>query len=167
MGKSLVINTLYQILFRIFNSDKDSNPDDPKILLCAPTRKAAFNIKGQTLHSAFKLPVNQKRITQLSPGLSNTLAAKLANLKVLIIDEISMVGQHVLNMVDERLQQIMGNDKPFGGVSVVAVGDFHQLPPVFATPACSVTCVRLFYTIYRTLVYGFTPVCRSRGLQLR
>lgn len=105
-----------------------------KILLCAPTGKAAFNIKGQTLHNAFHLPLNQKKISHLSPGLSNTLATKLDHLKVLIIDEISMVGQHILNMVNERLQHLMGNKKHFGGVSVVAVGDFRQLPPVFATP---------------------------------
>ena len=134
VGKSLVIQTLYQTLFRIFNSDKDSDPDIPKVLLCAPTGKAAFNIKGQTLHSAFRLPLNQKTLSHLSASMSNTLATKLAHLKVLIIDEISMVGQHTLKMVDQRLQHIFGNNRPFGGVSVIAVGDFCQLRPVFATP---------------------------------
>lgn len=133
VGKSLVIRTLYQTLFRIFNADKNCDPDVLKILLCAPTGKAAFNIKGQTLHSAFKLPLNQKTLTPISASIANTLATKLAHLRVVIIDEISMVGQHILNMVDERLQQIKGNKKPFGGVSIIAVGDFFQLRPVFAS----------------------------------
>lgn len=134
VGKSLVINTLYQTLSRLFNSDADSNPDEPKILLCAPTGKASFNIGGQTIHSAFKLPLNQKELNELSAGISNTLSSKLQNLKVLIIDEISMVGQHILDMVDKRLRHLLDSSKPFGGVSVIAVGDFFQLKAVCARP---------------------------------
>lgn len=134
VGKSLVIKTLYQTLFRILNSSPVSNPDDPKILLCAPTGKASFNIGGQAIHSAFKLPLNQKPLNELSASISNTLSTKLHGLKVLIIDEISMVGQHTFDMIDQRLRHIMGLDKPFGGVSVITVGDFFQLKPVCARP---------------------------------
>lgn len=134
VGKSMVINTLYQTLFRLLNSDAHSNPDDPKILLCAPTGMASFNIGGQTLHSAFKLPLNQKELNELSASVSNTLSSKLQNLKVLIIDEISMVGQHTLDMIDKRLRHLLDSSKPFGGVSVIAVGDFFQLKAVCAKP---------------------------------
>lgn len=134
VGKSLVIKTLYQTLFRILNSSPDTNPDDPKILLCAPTGKASFNIGGQTIHSAFKLPLNQKQLNELSASISNTLSTKLHALKVIIIDEISMVGQHILDMVDQRLRQLKGINQKFGGVSVVACGDFFQLKPVCARP---------------------------------
>lgn len=134
VGKTRVIKTLYQALYRLFNASPESNPDDIKILLCTPTGKASFNIQGQTLHSAFRLPLNQKKINHLSASVANTLSTKLYNLKVLIIDEISMVGQHTLDLVDQRLRHIKGIDKPFGGVSVIAVGDFYQLRPVKATP---------------------------------
>ncbi|KAE8740983.1 hypothetical protein FOCC_FOCC013509 [Frankliniella occidentalis] len=132
VGKSLVISTLYQTLFRLFNADPNTNPDDPKVLLCAPTGKASFNIGGQTIHSLFKLPLNQKNLNQLSPSVSNTLSTKLRELKVLIIDEISMVGQHILDMIDQRLRHLLQSKLPFGGVSIIAVGDFHQLRPVAA-----------------------------------
>ena len=49
---------------------------------------------------------------------------------MLIIDEISMVGSDFLLEIHRRLSEIMGNDSPFGGVSVLAVGDLYQLPPV-------------------------------------
>ena len=51
---------------------------------------------------------------------------------LLIIDEVSMVGADMLLEVHKRLQQIKGvpNDVMFGGVSVLAVGDLYQLPPV-------------------------------------
>ncbi|KAK3928382.1 ATP-dependent DNA helicase [Frankliniella fusca] len=149
VGKSLVIKTLYQTLYRIFNSQEDTNPDIPKVLLCAPTGKAAFNIKGQTLHHAFHLPLNQKQLTPLSPNVSQSLATALGYLKLLIIDEISMVGQHILQMVHERLQHIMGNKKDFGGVSVLAVGDFYQLRPVFARPLYSPTTGNTYQDIFQ------------------
>ncbi|XP_044598214.1 ATP-dependent DNA helicase PIF1-like, partial [Cotesia glomerata] len=103
-----------------------------KILLCAPTGKAAFGIKGATLHAAFILPYNQcsTELTPLSSGSRNTLFAKLKDLSLIIIDEISMVGSRMIQQVDSRLKQIFQTSKPFGGVSVIVFGDFNQLAPV-------------------------------------
>jgi len=58
VGKSTVTNVLYQALDRYLNTIPGENPDNIKVLKAAPTGKAAFNIKGNTLHSAFKIPVN-------------------------------------------------------------------------------------------------------------
>ena len=57
VGKSTVIRALYEGLVRYFNSLPSTNPDAIKVLLAAPTSKAAHNIHGMTLHSAFALPV--------------------------------------------------------------------------------------------------------------
>ena len=59
VGKSTVTNALYETLTRYLNSVPGENPDDVKVLKVAPTGKAAFNIKGNTLHSAFKIPANR------------------------------------------------------------------------------------------------------------
>ena len=48
----------------------------------------------------------------------------------MIIDEISLVGKRTFDFTDTRLQQLTGIRAPFGGVSVIAVGDFYQLKPV-------------------------------------
>ena len=62
VGKSLLIRTLYQALHRILCSDAGQNPNDIRILLCAYTGLAAFNIQGSTLHSAFGIEPNKKLI---------------------------------------------------------------------------------------------------------
>ena len=141
VGKSRLIKVIFQGLIRYFGSIPGANPDDLTVLLCAPTGKAAFNIGGMTLHSALSLPVNQYSgpLPSLGDDTSNTLYTKLHNLKLIIIDEISMVGAKMLNTISTRLGQIFKSKEPFGGISILAVGDLHQLPPVadrfpFETP---------------------------------
>jgi hypothetical protein len=41
-----------------------------------------------------------------------------------------MVGNEMFNFINLRLQEIMGNSLDFGGISVLAGGDFYQLKPV-------------------------------------
>ena len=60
----------------------------------------------------------------------NKLRAQLIQLELIIIDEISMVGNRVLLQVDFRLKEIFSNNKLYGGISVICSGDFKQLRPV-------------------------------------
>src|SRR5277367_6234481 len=132
-GKSVLITALYQNMCAYYNSEAGINPNDIRILLNASTGKASFNIKGITLHSAFRLPVNQNpNMPALGHDLCNTLSIKYEHLKLIIIDEISMVSNRIFNQLDQRLKQIMKCNEPFGNVSVICVGDFNQLKPVAA-----------------------------------
>ena len=90
---------------------------------------AAFNISGQTICSAFHKKMYQGT-NHLSADELNTFRIKYRNLKIVIIDEISMVGNRTLNFINTRLQQLMGTKEVFGGLSVIAVGDLYQLKPV-------------------------------------
>ena len=55
---------------------------------------------------------------------------KYRYLQSLFIDEVSMVGNSMLNFIFNRLQEIKGDyNKPFGGVHVILVGDLFQLRP--------------------------------------
>lgn len=95
-------------------------------MLRAPTGKAAHNISGATIHSSFCIPIGQGfAYKPLDMQQLNTLRTKYMHLKGLIIDEISMVGQNMFNFVNLRLQEIRGCPKPFGGVSVITVGDLY------------------------------------------
>ena len=132
VGKSTVTNALYEALIRYLNSVAGDTPDDVKVVKTAPTGKAAFNIKGNTLHAAFKIPANRGfDYCALDSDRLNTIRTQLKKLKVIFIDEISMVGNGMFNFLNLRLQQTMGTKEPFGGVSLITVGDLFQLKPVF------------------------------------
>ena len=86
-----------------------------------------------TLHSALLLGRSKYSGFQpLSHDKVNSLRAKLSKLMLVIIDEVSMVGSNMLLEIHKRLQQIKGSsdDSVFGGVSILAVGDLYQLPPL-------------------------------------
>ena len=132
VGKSTVTNALYEALMRYLNSVPGENADEVKVLKVAPTGKAAFNIKGNTLHSAFKIPANRGlQYCTLDADRLNTIRAQLKRLQVIFIDKISMVGSGMFNFLNLRLQQIMGTNTPFGALSVIAAGDLFQLKPAF------------------------------------
>jgi hypothetical protein len=136
-GKSMLIRALAQSVIRIANLRPDI--DDlslAPVLLTAPTGKAAYGIRGITLHSAFSLPLNQYAgvLPKLSSDISNGLRCQLANVKLLIIDEISMVGIKTLGYIDQRLRSILRINKPFGDINIIVFGDFFQLAPVLSTP---------------------------------
>ena len=130
VGKSVVIRALYQTLYRILNLKDGENPDDKRILLCAYMGFAAFNISGQTICSAFHKKMYKGTYNHLSADELNTFRIKYRHLKVVIIDEISMVGNKMLSFLDTRLQQLTGTKAAFGGLSIIAVGDLYQLKPV-------------------------------------
>lgn len=107
-------------------------PDEIKAVLCAPTGKAAHNIGGHTIHSLFCIPANQTlQYKPLDVQQLDTFRVKFRSLKVIFIDEISMVGNKMFNYINLRLQEIFATEQPFGGVSIIAIGDLFQLKPVF------------------------------------
>ncbi|MCU7800825.1 MAG: AAA family ATPase [gamma proteobacterium symbiont of Lucinoma myriamae] len=129
VGKSVLIKALYQALYRHLNLKEGENPDDIRILLCAFMGKAAYNINGVTIDSAFRKKYNQINVNLTSDEL-NTFRVKYRHLRVVIIDEISMVGSRRFNFIDTRLQELTGTRSHFGGLSIIAVGDLYQLAPV-------------------------------------
>ena len=67
---------------------------------------------------------------RLLDHLTSTKGFVYSNLQVLVIDEISMLDGKVLDMVDQVLRTVRVSEEAFGGVQVVCIGDFFQLPPV-------------------------------------
>ena len=128
-GKSVLIRCLYQLLIRLFRSHS-RNPAMPTVGLTAFTALAARNIGGTTIHSLLGLGFGDESAEVISSKKLCSLRSQLLEMKVLVIDEISLVGAKLFARIDERLRQIMVRDHPFGGVNILAVGDLMQLEPV-------------------------------------
>ncbi|XP_034537730.1 uncharacterized protein LOC117811513 isoform X3 [Notolabrus celidotus] len=135
-GKSHLIRAIQYEAMRLL-SPACRHPDNTCVLLTAPTGIAAYNLHAATIHSTFSIGVDVRLpYTPLGEEKINSLRAKLCDLQILIIDEISMVDHRLLAYIHGRLRQIKqtGDFAPFGNVSVIAVGDFFQLPPVKGKP---------------------------------
>lgn len=101
----------------------------PGIRACASTGVAALQIQGCTAHSLFCLGRETdlgKIMTKLNPWHVD----RLQQLTRVIIDEISMIGSGTLEAIDSVLRYARNTDQPFGGIQIIGVGDFAQLPPV-------------------------------------
>lgn len=120
VGKSVLINALME------NGQKHYT-------LAAPTGLAALNIGGRTLHSIFRIPVSGGIFDPTFNNFTsdeNTLKYIGNGIKALIIDEVSMVRADTFDYIDRLMKHAKQNDLLFGGIQLIIVGDFYQLPPV-------------------------------------
>ena len=143
VGKSYLIQAIYQTYIRYKSStDKENsldcfgniiyvNNDKIYCVLCAPTGKAACSIGGVTCHSLCGLR-KEYAFSQLCGA--KTLKTKqnlFSNVKLIRIDECSMVGGNLFYKVDNRTRQFKGvSDVIFGGCSILCFGDLRQMGPV-------------------------------------
>lgn len=99
----------------------------PQVVL-APTGLAAMNIGGQTVHSFFGLP--PRSLIGFNEKPSWFFSKQARALRRIIVDEVSMLRADMLDAMDKNLRAARKSDRPFGGVQMLLVGDFYQLPPV-------------------------------------
>lgn len=119
-GKSVVINIVSLWVQKILNVSGD-DINSPYIVKCAPTGMAAQNIEGQTLHSTFKFRFGNEYFS-LSDKARDTLRDHFKNVRVVIIDEMSMMKADQLYHLHMRLCDVKQDDSIMGGVSVLLVG---------------------------------------------
>ena len=126
-----------------------------KHVVLAPTGIAAINAEGVTLHSFFKLPF--RPILPNDPDLSlkdgrifdffkykKEQRKLIAEVELIIIDEVSMVRADIIDCIDRILRVYSGNMRlPFGGKQLLFVGDVFQLEPV--VPADQKEILTMFY----------------------
>ena len=95
-----------------------------KIIRVAPTGIAAINCWWETIHSVFKLYWSNYHVFRKQD-------IDWSIIDVLILDEISMVSGEMFDYMWEVIKRAYHNDKPFGNIQVIVVGDLAQLPPVY------------------------------------
>jgi len=103
-----------------------------ELAVTASTGIAATHIGGLTIHSWSGIGI-KKTLTKydLDKIASNEYVGKrIRKAKVLIIDEVSMLQAETLSMIDAVCREVKQSDDAFGGMQIILVGDFFQLPPV-------------------------------------
>lgn len=117
-----------------------------RMVVLAPTGVAAINAGGVIIHSFFQMPFGPWVPDTSAERISNAQSDKntsgkyhkfsheklniIRSLDLIVIDEISMVRADLLDGIDEQLRRLRRDDKPFGGVQLLMIGDLQQLPPV-------------------------------------
>lgn len=103
--------------------------------ILASTGAAAVLVGGRTFHSFFGLGLLEGGPEKVKEKAfkDGKLKKRLSQIEGIIIDEISMIGGEVLNVAEEIARHHRGNNHPFGGLRVIAIGDFAQLPPISKT----------------------------------
>ena len=121
-GKTYVLNQFTQHL-------KDANIN---VAITASTGIAATHIKGSTIHSWSGIGIKQLLTGKDLRNLKKKkyLREQFDKVKVLIIDEISMLHRDQLNSINQVLTYCKENNEAFGGLQIVLCGDFFQLPPI-------------------------------------
>lgn len=127
-GKSYTIN-----MFKAWAKERGIYPS-----VTASTGIAATHIDGITIHSWAGIGIKKSLTTADIRAIltKDYVVQRIRNCKVLIIDEISMIDAPTLDMVDKVCREARsgGTFLPFGGIQVIFVGDFFQLPPVAKNP---------------------------------
>lgn len=98
----------------------------------ASTGIAATHIGGMTIHSwsgiGARDTLDQYELDRIATN--EKVVRRVKKAKILVIDEISMLDGRVLDMVETVCRTITQSGEAFGGIQVILVGDFFQLPPV-------------------------------------
>lgn len=142
------------------------------IQVCALTAIASLNfssgdddnpipIDARTLHSTFGLGFSSDRpFQEIIDRMGKNTKRIIRSLRILVIEEISMVGRKFFKKIDNICRHVRNSEEPFGGIQIIMVGDFYQIAPikdkwVFSTKYGSPeTEIRGFYTlnpVYLTL----------------
>src|SRR3989344_5737797 len=100
--------------------------------ITAATGIAATHVGGMTLHSWSGIGISESLSRADIDRIASKehIAKRITKAKVLIIEEISMLSAQTFEMADAICREVRRIDQPFGGLTVILVGDFFQLPPI-------------------------------------
>ena len=123
-GKSHLLNVMKTVFYE----------RGVKAAFTAPTGVAACHLGGLTLHAWAGIGTADASHCDLQ--VSPKAATRWRRTDILVIDEVSMLGMELFDMLSVLGSQIREDPRPFGGLQIVLCGDFFQLPPVKSEKFC-------------------------------
>lgn len=127
-GKSFVLSNIVRRLRERYRNLPGS------VVVTASTGSAAFLIHGTTLHRFAGVGIEEKDVDiMIGRARRKSSIRNWKRVKILIIDEVSMLSGTLFGNLSLVAQNIKCNSEPFGGIRVLVFGDFLQLPPISNT----------------------------------
>lgn len=123
-------------LIRQYISSLAGSSHKSEVPILASTGAAAVLIGGRTLHSFFGLGLLEggPAATLERAAANRQVVRRIRKAKQIVIDEISMITGPVLRLAEVLCRRVRDSEIPWGGIRIIAVGDFAQLPPVEKDP---------------------------------
>lgn len=120
-GKSFLIKEVYNAL-----------PTQTALTAMTGCAALLLHSKAKTLHSWSGIGLGTDAVPLLVGKIKKSRRAvfRWRNANTLVIDEVSMMTPDLFEKLEEIARSIRGNQRPFGGLQIIMVGDFYQLPPV-------------------------------------
>lgn len=148
-GKSMLISEFIKFA-------KDAKPS--KVLaVCATTGLAALHIKGRTIDSLMRIFPSDATLSEAelvrTKLKSREWVSMIRELDCMLIDECSMMTPLKFTQCNALLKAARNSDMPFGGIQLVLVGDFFQLPPVNTREQTFIFELDLFYEVLDHVIY--------------
>lgn len=105
------------------------------IAIVASTGAAAILVGGVTFHSFFGLGLAQESDSKIRDKVRRNRRThrRIQETSLIILDEVSMISGRLLGLASQICQDAMDSELPWGGIRIVCIGDFHQLPPISAS----------------------------------
>lgn len=131
-GKTKLILYIVYYLRTEFNYKKD------EIAITSTTGTSALLISGTTIHSFAGIGFGTDNVENLIKKIKSNffLRRKWLSVRLLLIDEISMLSPEIFDKLNKIAQEVRGNKKSFGGIQLILSGDFCQLPVVKSSKFC-------------------------------
>ena len=125
-GKTFVLKAILAAV-RLIDAHKGGS-----VALATGTTGIASNLLplGRTFHSRFKAPLSPNKDSLCSIDTKSSLASLIRMSRIIVIDEAPMLHRYHLEALNRTLQDLLSNDKIFGGKVTVLAGDFRQCLPV-------------------------------------
>src|SRR6202167_3833817 len=124
-GKTFVCNTIAAAIHM-------GQHENRKVALCVASSGIASLLLdgGRTAHLRFKIPIPVHENSPCNITKNSLLSDVLKQMGIIIWDEVPMQHKFAVEALDRTLQDVLGNKKPFGGITVLFGGDFRQTLPV-------------------------------------
>ena len=125
-GKTTLLKEIIKTLYARFE-----NEEAECVYVTSSTGISACYLGGTTVHSFGGIGLGEDPVGEILQKMYPNARQRWKQAKILVIDEISMLRPDTFDKLEEIARHVRRNGLPFGGIQLIACGDFYQLPPVY------------------------------------